>query len=81
MAEHSLVVGLGVTGRAVVDALARRGHDVVAVDDRPPAEARAAMAAAGVELVEAPPADRLRSLVAGAAEVLPAPGQIGRAHV
>lgn len=71
---RSVVVGLGVTGRAVLDALVRRGHDVVAVDDRPGDEARRATADAGVELVEAPDADGLRALLVGAGEVLPAPG-------
>ena len=74
MTGRSVVVGLGVTGRAVLDALVRRGHDVVAVDDRPGDDARAAAGALGVELVEAPDDDALRSLLDGAAEVLPAPG-------
>lgn len=71
---RTVVVGLGVTGRAVLGALVRRGHEVLAVDDRPGPDARAAAAAAGVELVEAPDAPALPALVAGAEEVVPAPG-------
>ena len=71
---RSVVVGLGVTGRAVLDALVRRGHDAVAADDRPGDDARAAVAALGVELVEAPDEAKLRSLLTGAEEVVPAPG-------
>jgi UDP-N-acetylmuramoylalanine--D-glutamate ligase len=74
MTGPSVVVGLGVTGRAVLDALVRRGHDVVAVDDRPDEHVRAAVVALGVELVEAPDDDALRALVRRAAEVVPAPG-------
>lgn len=67
----TLVFGLGVTGRAVVAALARRGLEVVAADDRPDA---AAALDVDVEVVAAPDADRLRRLVAAADEVVPAPG-------
>lgn len=74
MSERSVVVGLGVTGRAVLGALLRRGHDVVAVDDRPGPDAVAAARDGGVELVQAPDADALAGVVAGADEVLPAPG-------
>ena len=73
-AQRSVVVGLGVTGQAVLDALVRRGHDVVAADDRPSDEAARAAAAAGVDLVVAPDADELRRLLDGAGEVVPAPG-------
>ena len=50
----TLVLGLGVAGRAVLEALVRRGLDVAAVDDRPGEVARAAANRLGVELVEAP---------------------------
>lgn len=69
-----LVVGLGVTGRAVAAALTRRGRDVVVVDDRPTEATRAAAADLGVELVEAPDGDALEALVARAARLLPSPG-------
>jgi len=74
MSDRSVVVGLGVTGRAVLRALARRGHEVVAVDDRPGPDALAAAAEVGVGVVEAPDAGGLAALLDGAAEVLPAPG-------
>jgi UDP-N-acetylmuramoylalanine--D-glutamate ligase len=70
----TLVVGLAVTGQAVLQALVRRGEPVVAVDDRPNDQTRAFVADAGVDLVVAPETDRLRDLVAGAAAVVPTPG-------
>jgi UDP-N-acetylmuramoylalanine--D-glutamate ligase len=76
---HALVVGLGITGRAVAGALVQRGHDVVAVDDRPDAGTRAAATALGIELVEAPDDTRYDALIAGADMVLPSPG-LGDAH-
>ena len=74
MKPPSLVVGFGITGRAVAGALARRGHAVIAVDDRPTDVHRAAAADLGIELVAAPDEARLDAFVAGAAELLPAPG-------
>jgi UDP-N-acetylmuramoylalanine--D-glutamate ligase len=72
--ERAVVVGFGVTGRAVVRALTARGHDPVVVDDRPSADARTAADELGVELVEAPSPASLRSLVTGASVLLPSPG-------
>ena len=69
-----LVVGLGVTGAAVAGALARRGHDVVVVDDHPSAERRARAESLGVTLVEAPDDEQLAALVAGSSVLLPSPG-------
>jgi UDP-N-acetylmuramoylalanine--D-glutamate ligase len=69
-----LVVGLGVTGRAVLRALVGHGEAVVAVDDRPGPEALACAAEHDVDLVEAPDAERLRALVGSAVAVLPSPG-------
>jgi UDP-N-acetylmuramoylalanine--D-glutamate ligase len=69
-----LVLGLGVTGRAVLRALVAAGETVVAVDDRPGDAARAAAEAAGVELVVAPGPDRLAALVACSQAVVPSPG-------
>ena len=71
---ENLVIGLGVTGRAVAGALHRRGHAVVAVEDRPTDDTRAAASALGIELVESPGADAVAALVARAARVLPSPG-------
>lgn len=74
MSDHHLVVGVGITGRAVARALVHRGEAVTAVDDRPGPEARAAMAELGVELIEAPDEPTLGRLVAAADAVVPAPG-------
>jgi UDP-N-acetylmuramoylalanine--D-glutamate ligase len=68
---RALVVGLAVTGEAVARQLLRRGHEVVAVDDRPGPAMNAMAAALGIELA-AP--DRLAELVAAAGVVLPSPG-------
>lgn len=72
--DRVLVVGMGVTGRAVTAALRRRGSVVVAVDDRPSEEMEAALGALDVALVGAPSADELDGLVAGVDAVLPTPG-------
>jgi len=69
-----VVLGLGVTGRAVARALLERGVVVVAVDDHPSDEALAAAASLGVELVVAPSEQELRDLVAGVDALLPSPG-------
>lgn len=70
----ALLVGMGVTNRAVAGALIRRGHSVVAVDDRPDDVLRSAASDLGVALVESPDRDDLSTLVAGADFVVPAPG-------
>jgi UDP-N-acetylmuramoylalanine--D-glutamate ligase len=71
----ALVVGLGVTGAAVAQALIAHGHDVVATDDAPDSAAvRARADELGVDLAAAPTADDLATLVAAADAVLPAPG-------
>jgi len=72
--SRALVLGLGVTGEAVARQLARRGHAVALVDDRPGAAARALAAGLGSRLIEAPSADELEALVDGADVVLPSPG-------
>jgi UDP-N-acetylmuramoylalanine--D-glutamate ligase len=69
-----LVLGLGVTGSAVLRALVARGEEVVAVDDRPAAAGREVAAAHGVELVEAPAPDALAAIVRRSDAVLPSPG-------
>ncbi len=74
MTRSHLVVGLGITGRAVVKALVQRGESVLAVDDRPSDTAAAELAAMGVDAVFAPDVDRLRALVRASSAVLPAPG-------
>ncbi|MGH9212017.1 MAG: UDP-N-acetylmuramoyl-L-alanine--D-glutamate ligase [Acidimicrobiales bacterium] len=70
----TLVVGLGITGVAVVRALAQRSEPVVAVDDAPSDTVRAACAELDVGLVVAPEPGRLADLVRASEAVVPAPG-------
>lgn len=69
-----LVLGLGVTGRAVVRALVAHGQAAVVADDRPTDAGRALADELGVELVEAPDEVRLAALLAAAEAVVPSPG-------
>ena len=69
-----LLVGFGATNRAVAGALLRRGHDVVATDDRPSDVTRAAADDLGIELVAAPDVTDLGRLVRAAGAVVPSPG-------
>ncbi|MDW3218515.1 MAG: UDP-N-acetylmuramoyl-L-alanine--D-glutamate ligase [Acidimicrobiales bacterium] len=71
---RALVVGMGVTNRAVVGALLRRGHAVTAVDDRPDDALREAARDLGVDLVESPTDADLAALAVGVDFVVPAPG-------
>lgn len=73
MTQH-LVLGLGVTGRAVLRALVAHGDDVVVVDDRPTDAGRALAGELGVELVASPDDDALAALVRGSGAVVPSPG-------
>jgi UDP-N-acetylmuramoylalanine--D-glutamate ligase len=73
LTDH-LVLGLGVTGQAVLRALVAHGDGAVAVDDRPTDAGRALAAQLGVELVEAPDAATLAALVRRSDAVLPSPG-------
>ena len=73
-ARPHLVVGLGVTGRAVARELVAHGEDVALADDRPGDAARALAGELGVDLVAAPDEGELRALVRSSAAVLPAPG-------
>jgi UDP-N-acetylmuramoylalanine--D-glutamate ligase len=72
--SSALVLGLGVTGRAVTRALVRRGTSVVAVEDRPTDEHRAFAADLDVELLEAPGADALAAALRRVEVLLPSPG-------
>jgi UDP-N-acetylmuramoylalanine--D-glutamate ligase len=69
-----LVLGLGVTGRAVLRALVAHGDGAVVVDDRPTDEGRALTAELGVRLVEAPDPSALAALVDEVEAVVPSPG-------
>lgn len=73
MTQH-LVVGLGVTGQAVLRALVRRGEHAVAMDDRPSSSGRSCAEELGVRLVEAPGDEDLAALVDAAEAVVPSPG-------
>ncbi len=74
MSGRVLVLGLGVTGRAAMDALVRRDVEVLGVDDRPGVAARACAERLAVELVEAPAPGDWPRLVGRATEVVVAPG-------
>ncbi len=76
MGDTHLLVGFGVTNRAVAAALVSRGYDVVVADDAPGPDAVAAARELGVELLVAPD---YADLVAAAAVVLPSPG-LGDVH-
>jgi UDP-N-acetylmuramoylalanine--D-glutamate ligase len=72
--SSALVLGLGVTGRAVTRALTRRGASVVAVEDRPSDEHRSFAAEVDVELVESPDASALADALGRVEVLLPSPG-------
>ena len=68
------MLGLGITGQAVLRALVAHGEGAVAVDDRPTDAGRALTEELGVRLVEAPTPAALRALVGEVDAVLPSPG-------
>jgi len=68
------VVGFARTGRAVAALLARRGVDVVVIEDRPGSDARTFADELGVELVVSPSAVQLGDLFRGVALVVVSPG-------
>ena len=70
----TVVMGLGVTGRAVARALVRRGFPVRLADDAPGPADRALAADLGLEVVEAPDRAGLAALLEGAGALVPAPG-------
>ena len=72
--DRTVVIGFGVTGRAMARALSTRGHGVVVVEDHPSPVTRRAAELAAVDLVEAPSDDELAALVGAADAVLPSPG-------
>lgn len=69
-----VVVGFGVTGRAVARALARTGRGVEVFDDTCSPEQAGAAAAIGVHIEKTPPAAELARRLEGAALVVPSPG-------
>jgi UDP-N-acetylmuramoylalanine--D-glutamate ligase len=74
---RSLVYGLAVTGASTVRALARRGHDVVVVDDQVDDAKRALADELGIELIASPVA--IDALVGDCDLVSPSPG-VPEAH-
>ncbi len=74
-ASRFLVIGLGVTGRAMVAALRVRGFDVAAIDDGADAAGADQLARdLGIEVAAAPGEEALAALVAASDVVLPSPG-------
>ena len=69
-----LLVGMGVTNRAVAGALIRRGHKVVALDDHPDDSLRNAAEALGIMLVETPDEAELARLLDRSDVLCPTPG-------
>jgi UDP-N-acetylmuramoylalanine--D-glutamate ligase len=69
-----LVLGLGVTGRAVTSALLRRGVDVVIVDDHPTEATSAAARSLAVDLLVEPADAELDAALASVDVVVPSPG-------
>lgn len=69
-----VVLGLGITGRAVARALVDHAVTVTIVDDHPSDELRAAAASLGVMLVESPSDQELAGLFAGVDALVPSPG-------
>ncbi len=69
-----MVLGLGVTGQAVLRALVAHGEGAVAVDDADTPAGRAIAEELGIRLVTAPGHDDLRALVAASGAVVPSPG-------
>ena len=68
------VVGLGVTGRAVLAQLRQRGVEVRAIDDAPSEAALAEANDAGVTVVVAPSGEALAEALAGCDTVVVSPG-------
>ena len=68
-----LVAGLGVTGRAVVEALKARKSEVLAVDDQPTSVAAVAEELK-VELLDSSSATELERAFSGITSVVPSPG-------
>ncbi|HEX4863663.1 MAG TPA: UDP-N-acetylmuramoyl-L-alanine--D-glutamate ligase [Acidimicrobiales bacterium] len=69
-----VVVGFGVTGRAVARALTRRGETVRVFDDTCSAEQTGAARAIGVPIEETPSASELAQRLTGTAMIVPSPG-------
>lgn len=78
-AERALLVGFGVTNRAVADALLARGCEVIVADDAPDVAVSAAARERDIDIVRAPDPARYRDLVRAVGMVVPSPG-LGDSH-
>lgn len=74
MPIDNLVIGLGITGRAVAGALVQRGQAVTVLEDRPTDATRRVATEMGIDLVVAPTDDEVAALVARTTRLLPSPG-------
>lgn len=70
----ALVVGLGITGRAVVAALVDLGVEVSVIEDHPRPDTVAAAESLDVQVVESPSAAVLRDLIGNVDVLYPSPG-------
>ncbi|MED5542372.1 MAG: Mur ligase family protein, partial [Actinomycetota bacterium] len=68
-----LVAGLGVTGKAVIEALKAHGHEVFAVDDRPTSVAAVAEKLE-VQVFDSSSSTELERALSRATSVIPSPG-------
>ncbi|HET6917642.1 MAG TPA: Mur ligase family protein, partial [Acidimicrobiales bacterium] len=74
MTASVVVIGFGVTGRAVARCLLARGEVVTVFDDAPSPELVAAAGAVGVSVEATPSGPELSERLAGVALVVPSPG-------
>ena len=74
MTASVVVIGFGVTGRAVARCLLARGDDVTVFDDTPSPEVVGAAGALGVSVQATPSGPELVDRLAGIALVVPSPG-------
>lgn len=77
--DRALIIGLGVTGRAMASALAARGVEVVVADDHPRSGFDTVAAHLGVAFEAAPGPAGYARLVGAVDAVLPSPG-LGDTH-
>jgi UDP-N-acetylmuramoylalanine--D-glutamate ligase len=69
-----LVLGMGLTGRAVAETLLRRGEDVRLVDDRPDEKVLRAVRTLGLDLTSAPTVGEWAGLLDGCDRIVVSPG-------
>jgi UDP-N-acetylmuramoylalanine--D-glutamate ligase len=76
---RALLVGFGVTNRAVADAMIQRGHEVIVADDAPNEVIAAAARERNLTLVERPDADTFGRFLDDVDLMVPSPG-LGDVH-